>query len=66
MMLYKKGIERVDQEMDIRLFSKNMRSLKFIQEVLFSKSQRFLIPYFKERVLLAKEAASQDNSEKHL
>jgi hypothetical protein len=66
MVLYKKGIEKIDQEMDIRLLSKNMRTLKFVQEVIFSKSQRFLIPYFKERVLTQKEVTSQNNTEEHL
>jgi hypothetical protein len=61
MVLYKKGIDKIDKEMDIRLLSKNMRALKFIQGVLFSKSQRFLIPYFKERVLSEKEYLPKEN-----
>jgi len=45
------GIRKIDEELDIRNISAEVRTLKFISHVLLTKHQRLLIPYFKKNLL---------------
>jgi hypothetical protein len=49
--LYKKALLKIDDELDIRHINNELRTLKFIANILLNKHQRQMIPYFKEHVL---------------
>ena len=49
--LYKLGLAKIDEELDIRHISSVLRTLQFIKNVLLTKHQRKLIPHFKQNLL---------------
>jgi len=49
--LYKKALKKIDNELDIRHISKELRTLKFISNVMLTKYQRYMIPFFKQHLL---------------
>jgi hypothetical protein len=51
--MYKQAMTKIDDELDIRHITKELRTLKFISNVLLTKYQRFMIPHFKMNVLNA-------------
>jgi hypothetical protein len=50
-ILYDQGLEKIENELDIRNVAQKLRTLNFIAHVLLTKSQRRMIPYFKEHLL---------------
>ncbi|CDW87692.1 UNKNOWN [Stylonychia lemnae] len=49
--LYNKGILKIHKELDLRYVIKELRTLRFISNILLNKHQRFLLPYFKANLL---------------
>lgn len=49
--LYDQGLEKIEKELDIRNVAQKLRTLNFIAQVLLTKSQRRMIPYFKEHLI---------------
>ena len=49
--LYVEGRRKIDKELDIRHVVKELRTLKFIANILLMKYQRQMIPYFKGNLL---------------
>ncbi|CDW71381.1 UNKNOWN [Stylonychia lemnae] len=63
-ILYRRGVEKIDQELDLRYIMKQLRSLKFISKVLLNKQQRFMLPYFKANLLNFQTTPEQNDKEK--
>ena len=49
--LYQQGMKKIDKELDIRNITKQLRTLKFVTDVLLTKYQRFMIPHCKEHII---------------
>ena len=45
------GIQKIDNELDIRRITTELRTLKFISHILLNKQQRSLIPFFRQNLL---------------
>ncbi|CDW83536.1 UNKNOWN [Stylonychia lemnae] len=63
-ILYKRGVDKIDHELDLRYIIKQLRSLKFISQVLLNKQQRFMLPYFKANLLNVQNAPEQNKKDK--
>lgn len=49
--LYKRALVKIEDELDIRHINTELRTLRFIANIILDKHQRQMIPYFKEHVL---------------
>ena len=49
--LYKRALVKIEGELDIRHINSELRTLRFITNIILDKHQRQMIPYFKEHVL---------------
>ena len=49
--LYRQAREKIDKELDIRYITKELRTLKFMANILLTKYQRFMIPHFRHNVI---------------
>lgn len=60
--LYQNGKQKVCEELDVRVISQELRTLKFISVILLKKYQRYMIPHFKANLLnvLAYDESSYD------
>ncbi|CDW80648.1 UNKNOWN [Stylonychia lemnae] len=63
-VLYKRGIDKIDHELDLRYIIKQLRSLRFISQVLLNKQQRFMLPYFKANLLNVQNAPDKNDKGK--
>jgi len=45
------GVEKIDNELDIRHITTELRTLKIISHILLNKHQRRLIPFFRQNLL---------------
>ena len=50
-ILFQTGINKIEQELDIRQIAHNQKTLNFIAQIMLTKYQRYMIPYFKENLL---------------
>ncbi len=49
--LYANGLEKINKELDIRYIVKELRTMKFISQIVLTKYQRFMLPHFKANLL---------------
>lgn len=60
-LLYKQGKRKIENELDIRTISRELRTLKFMSKILMTRHQRELIPQFKENLI--NYAGNKNNSQ---
>ena len=49
--MYENGLSKIENELDIRYITRELRTLRFISNVLLTKTQRFMIPHFKQNLI---------------
>ena len=49
--MYERAIEKVNEEFDIRSIAREIRTLRFMTNIILRKDQRKIVPYFKQHIL---------------
>ena len=59
--LYEKALSKIENELDIRHINNELRSLKFVANILLTKQQRKMIPFFRDNIVSGESKFSRQN-----
>ena len=59
--LYEKALSKIGNELDIRHINNELRNLKFVANILLTKYQRQMIPFFRDNIVSGNSNSSKVN-----